>query len=66
MGGSVAPSCKMLTVVIGDNEQSAIRDIEASMNANIPIVVVRGSTLSNQICDTLDAKTGNEVPRHQP
>ena len=47
MGGSVAPPCKMVTVVIGDNEQSAMRDIEASMNANIPIVVVRGSPLTN-------------------
>ena len=64
MGGSVSPSCKMLTVVIGDNEQAAIRDIEASLNARIPIVVIRGSPLSNQICDTLEAKTGAEVPRH--
>ena len=66
MGGSVAPSCKMLTVVIGDNEESAIRDIEASMNARIPIVVVRGSPFCNQICDQLESKTGKEVPRHQP
>ena len=60
MGGSVSPSCKMLTVVIGDNEASTYRDIEASMNARIPIVVVRGSPLANQICDGLEAKRGDE------
>ena len=63
MGGSLAPPCKMLTVVIGDNEQSAMRDIEASLNAQIPIVVVRGTPLTDQICDTLDIKTGKEAPR---
>ena len=36
------------------------------MNAKIPVVVVRGSDLSNQICDMLDSKSGDDVPRHQP
>ena len=50
MGSSVAPPCKLVTVVVGDNDPSAIRDIEASMNANIPVIVLRGSHLSNNIC----------------
>lgn len=43
-----------------------MRDIEASLNARIPVVVIRGSTMTNQICDMLDTKHGDEVPRHQP
>ena len=66
MGGSLAPPCKILTVVIGDNEQSAVRDIEASLNARIPVVVVRGTELTDRICDTLDARRADEAPRHQP
>ncbi len=42
-----------------------MRDIEASLNAKIPIVVVRGTPLTDQICDLIDAKDGSEEPRHQ-
>ena len=58
MGGQNAPPCKMVTVVMGDNEPQAIRDIEASLNMRIPVIVVRGSYLTDQICDQLDMKTG--------
>jgi len=64
MGASYVPPCKMVTVVLGDNEPSALRDIEASMNAKIPVVVIRGSPLCNQICEQLEAKHGKEVQRH--
>ena len=31
-GGQQAPPCRIVTVVVGDNEASAIRDIETSLN----------------------------------
>ena len=64
MGGSIAPPCKIVTVVVGDNRESAIRDIEASMNAKIPVIVIRGSPLCDQICEILDQRGQSEVPRH--
>lgn len=39
-------TCKAVTVVLGDNEESAIRDIETSLNAKIPIIVIEGSKLA--------------------
>ena len=66
MGASFVRPCKIVTVVLGDNEPSALRDIEASLNAKIPLVIIRGSSLCNQVCDQLEAKHGKEVPRHQP
>ena len=66
MGGAFQPACKQITVVIGDNEPQAIRDIEASLNNKVPLVVVRGTPLTDQICDLLDNKDGTEAPRHQP
>lgn len=48
--GSVSfPQQRIVTVVMGDNEQSAIRDIETSLNLQIPIVIVEGSTFSNEL-----------------
>ena len=47
MGAAGAPACKAVTVVIGDNEAQALRDIEASMNMKIPVVVVRGTPMTN-------------------
>ena len=64
MGGSIAPPCKMVTVVTGDNEEQAIRDIEASLNAKIPLVVIRGSTLTDQLCDLIDGRGEAETVRH--
>jgi len=46
---SQAPPCKMITVVIGDNEAGALADIESSLNSKIPIVILQGSPLSNMI-----------------
>mmetsp|Transcript_26108 Transcript_26108/g.32624 ORF Transcript_26108/g.32624 Transcript_26108/m.32624 type:complete len:155 (+) Transcript_26108:652-1116(+) len=47
MGASGSPPCKMITVIIGDNEAQAMRDIEASMNMKVPIIVVRGTPLTD-------------------
>ena len=47
MGGAFKPECKQITVVIGDNEPQAIRDIEASLNNKVPVVVVRGTPLTD-------------------
>ena len=42
-----------MTVIIGDNEASAIRDIETSLNHQIPVIVLQGSKLSNEISDSI-------------
>lgn len=48
--GSVSfPQQRIVTVVMGDNEQSALRDIETSLNLQIPIVIVEGSSFSNEL-----------------
>ena len=40
-----APACRTVTVVLGDNEDSAMADIENSLNNQIPIIVLEGSPL---------------------
>ena len=37
--------------MLGDNEDSALRDIEASLNLQIPIIVLEGSSLCQEITD---------------
>ena len=56
LGGSQAPPCKIVTVVLGDNEASAIGDIEASLNHQIPVIVLQGSKL----CDELQSMPKRE------
>lgn len=46
MGG--APPCKIVTVLLGDNNKCA-KEIETSINMGYPVVVVEGSSLSNAI-----------------
>ena len=48
-GGQQALPCRIVTVVMGDNEESAIRDIEVSLNHQIPIIVLQGSSLCQEI-----------------
>lgn len=43
-------------MVIGDNEPQALADIEASMNAKLPIAVLAGSALCNTICAQLNKR----------
>lgn len=52
-GNQQAPQCKMITVMIGDNEQSALADVESAMNNKMPIVVLGGSPLCNEINEKL-------------
>ena len=49
-GKTDAPPCKIVTIVMADddNDQS-IRDIELSVNIKIPVIVLEGSPLSNAI-----------------
>ena len=48
-GGQQALPCKIVTVVLGDNEESAIRDIECSLNHQIPIIILQGSKFCQDI-----------------
>ena len=59
-GKDQAPQCKMVTVVIGDNETDALSDIESAMNTKMPIIVLSGSPLCNEINETLSRRT--ELP----
>jgi hypothetical protein len=34
---------------MGDNELQAIRDIETSLNLQLPIIIVEGSAFSNEL-----------------
>jgi len=52
-GSTNAPQCKILTVVIGDNEPQAVADMEMAMNMKLPIMVLEGSPLCNSICSEL-------------
>ena len=51
------PPCKLVTVVMGDNNQSALRDIEASLNLNVPIVVLEGSELCQSLAQLVKDQT---------
>ena len=51
------PACKIVTVVMGDNMESAVRDIEMSLNLNIPIIIVRGSEFSDMIIEKVQSNT---------
>ena len=42
---------------MGDNPESAIRDIELSLNHGVPIVVVRGSQMSEKLAEMIDNNT---------
>ena len=49
-GKNDAPPCKIVTIVMADDdEDQAIRDIELSVNLKIPVIVLEGSPLSNAI-----------------
>jgi len=43
------PQQKIVVVVNGDNEASALKDIETALNMQLPIVVLEGSDLGNKI-----------------
>ena len=58
-GVSQAPSCKMVTVIVGDNEVQALADIEASLNNKNPIVILSGSPLCNSINAQLSKRKEN-------
>jgi hypothetical protein len=49
LGNVTFPQQKIVTVVFGDNEQQALKDIEVSLNLNIPVIVVEGSALTNDL-----------------
>ena len=48
LGANTFPVQKIVTVVMGDNQQQSLRDIELSLNHKIPIIFVEGSTLCNE------------------
>jgi hypothetical protein len=50
-------------VVNGDNEASALRDIENALNMQLPIVVLEGSDLGNKISQQWHASLG-EIKDH--
>jgi len=45
-------------VVNGDNEITALRDIETALNMQLPIVVLEGSDLGNKIAQKGPAQRG--------
>lgn len=51
----------MLCVVIGDNEPQAVADMEMAMNMKLPIMVLEGSQLCNQISQELQNRDENPV-----
>jgi hypothetical protein len=61
-GGSGAPPCKYICVVIGDNEASALADIETAMNQKLSIIVIDGSSLSKTILQELAKRKENPKP----
>ena len=40
-----APRCRIITIVLGEIEESAIEDMEVSVKLKIPIIVLEGSPL---------------------
>lgn len=58
-GSTAAPPCKMITVVIGDNEPQALADIEASLNNKMPVIVLSGSPLCLSITTELSKRKEN-------
>ena len=49
-----APPCRIVTVLLGDNEQQAIKDLETSINFKIPVIALEGSPLSKELIDYHD------------
>ena len=39
----------MVTLILGDNEDSAMADIEIAVNNQVPVIVLAGSPLCNEI-----------------
>lgn len=58
-GSSNAPPCKVITVVIGDNEAQALADIEWALNNKLSIIVIDGSPLSKAIMSELQKRQVN-------
>ena len=56
-----------MTVVLGDNEDSAIRDIESSLNHHVPIILLDGSQLCKEITEAGEgAEPPEEGEKDQP
>jgi len=51
--------CKIVTVLLGDNPYCQ-KDIEYSLSSNIPIVVLQGSHMANEIISIKAAGEGND------
>lgn len=64
-GNNRAPSCKMVTVVLGDNEEAALRDIEMSLNTKTPIVILSGSNFANEALEKVGTAIDDGVPIRQ-
>ena len=41
---------------MGDNPESALRDIENSLNYGFPIVVVKGSSMADQVAEMIEQR----------
>lgn len=57
LGSVTFPQQKIVTIVFGDNEQQALKDIEVSLNLNIPVILVEGSALTNELVQRLNTNT---------
>lgn len=53
-GYKYVPPAKYVCVVIGDNEASTLPDVESALNHIIPIIVIKGSALGNDMSDAVE------------
>jgi hypothetical protein len=66
MGSVTLPKQKMVTVVMGDNEQQALGDIEQALNRKQPIVIVQGSQFADELLYYVQNNTHTKDEEDEP
>lgn len=59
-------SCKLLTVLLGDNQASSLKDLEHTLALNLPLIIMEGSDLAKEIFAVTDGTaqpTGSSARR---
>lgn len=59
---SQAPPCKIVCVIIGDNEIQALADMEAAMNNKYPIIILNGSVLCQMLAQKVKERKVDPKP----